>query len=237
MLDTILFDLDGTLLPINTEEFTKRYFGALSIKLRDYFTADEIGKAIWSSTNAMIQNLDANKTNQDVFFEVFSKQVKPDIETLLPIFDDFYENEFIELQKGIDAEEAMIKSVKILKEKGYDLIIATNPLFPRVAVEERIKWAGLDQDDFSFITSYEIMHYCKPQIEFYEEVLEKTNKKPSQSVMVGNDVKEDMIIKGLGVETYLIEDHIIGDLSNKEQIDQHGNYDDFYNYCVELPTL
>ena len=237
MVDTILFDLDGTLLPMNTEEFIKKYFGALSEKLKDYFTAGEISKAIWTSTSAMIQNLDAEKTNQEVFFEVFSSQVEPDIKTLLPIFDDFYENEFIQLQKGIDAEDSMVKSIKVLKEKGYDLIIATNPLFPLVAVEERIKWAGLDQNDFSFITSYESMHYCKPQIEFYEEVLKMTNKKPSQSVMVGNDVAEDMIIKDLGVKTYLIEDHIIGNLSNKDQIDQHGNYQDFYEYCVSLPIL
>lgn len=237
MIDTILFDLDGTLLPMDTEDFTNKYFAALTEKLKDYFSPEEITKVIWSSTIAMIQNLDSTKTNQDVFFETFTAQVEPSLETLNPIFDDFYEKEFNLLEKEIEKEQKMIESVNILKEKGYDLIIATNPLFPKVAVEQRIKWAGLDQNDFSFVTSYEIMHYCKPQIEFYEEVLEKTNKKPSQSLMVGNDVKEDMIIKDLGVETYLIEDFIIGDLSNKEKIDHHGNYDDFYEYCLLLPTV
>lgn len=237
MVDTILFDLDGTLLPLDTEDFTKKYLGALTTKLRDYFTPEEVSKVIWSSTMSMIKNVDPSKTNQEVFFEVFFSQVEPSVATLNPIFDDFYENEFNFLQEGIEKDIRMIQSVQVLKEKGYDLIIATNPLFPKKAVEERIKWAGLNQDDFSFFTSYETMHYCKPQIEFYEEVLNKTKTKPHKAMMVGNDVKEDMIIKDLGVKTYLIEDFIIGELGDKEKIDHHGSYEDFYHFCLTLPKV
>lgn len=237
MMDTILFDLDGTLLPIDTDDFIARYFEALSLKLIDYFTKEEVSKVIWSSTMSMIQNTDPNKTNQQVFFEAFFQQVDHSVEILNPIFDDFYENEFNLLQEGIKKEGRIIDSIELLKEKGYDLIIATNPLFPKKAVEERIKWAGLNHEDFSYFTSYEFMHSCKPNIEFYEEVLEKTKTLANKALMVGNDVKEDMIIKDLGVQTYLIEDFIIGELGNKEKIDYHGSYEDFYEFCLQLPIL
>lgn len=237
MIDTILFDLDGTLLAMDTQEFIEGYFKALSIKLAEYVDPEILTKIIWSATLAMIENVDKNKTNQDVFYHVFFNQIDVSEKILEPVFDDFYKNDFKKLNKGIQIENFMMKSVELLKEKGYDLIVATNPLFPKEAVEERIKWAGLKQEDFSFYTSYEDMHACKPQIEYYQEVLEKTNKKPSQTMMVGNDVKEDMIVKDLGIQTYLIEDHIIGKLGNKEQIDYHGNYEDFYKFCLNLPCV
>lgn len=36
MIKAILFDLDGTVLPMNEEEFTKGYFGLLCKKLVSY---------------------------------------------------------------------------------------------------------------------------------------------------------------------------------------------------------
>lgn len=237
MIDTILFDLDGTLLPMDTEGFLRDYFALMKIELEEFFPPGEMEKIIWSSSMAVIQNLDPNKTNQEVFFEVFLSKVDLNLERLNPIFERFYEEEFDKLKKGIEKNDHMIQSVQVLKDKGYDLIVATNPLFPRIAVEKRMDWAGLNQKDFSFITSYEIMHACKPHLKFYEEVLKKTNKKVSQTMMIGNDVVEDMIVKKLGVETYLVEDFIIGDLSDITMIDHHGNYEDFYNFALALPSV
>ncbi|MDD2504058.1 MAG: hypothetical protein PHG58_09485 [Clostridia bacterium] len=36
MLDTILFDLDGTLLPMDMNEFIRIYFGELGKALQDF---------------------------------------------------------------------------------------------------------------------------------------------------------------------------------------------------------
>lgn len=237
MLKTILFDLDGTLLPIDTEVFTKRYFRALSIKLKDYFTPEQLTKNIWSSTNCMIRSLDSKKTNKDVFFEDFYKNVDIEAQILNPIFDEFYDKDFNNLQEGINENNYIVKSVKLLKEKGYKLVVATNPLFPKVAILHRIKWAGLDENDFEFITSFEEMHYCKPQLEFYKEILEKIDEKPSKCMMVGNDIAEDMKAKELGMTTYLIEDYIIGNIEDNKNIDYKGNYEEFYNFCKGLPSL
>lgn len=237
MINTIFFDLDGTLLPLNTEEFTMKYFDALARKLKDYFTPEEVGKVIWSSTAKMIQSDEPHKTNQDVFFEDFFQHVDIDKEVLEPLFDEFYDEEFTYLQEDIKPNETMIESVNILKNKGYNLVIATNPLFPKVAILERVQWAGLDKDDFEFITSYETMHYAKPRIGFYQELLEKTGSKGSKTMMVGNDVHEDMIAKDLNMTTFLIEDFIIGDLNDNENIDYHGSYHDFHNFCKKLPDL
>lgn len=237
VINTILFDLDGTLLPMDTELFIKKYFKALSIKLKDYFTPEEVTKHMWASTRYMMKNREMAKTNQCAFFEAFYKNVDHKSEDLNPIFDEFYEKDFNDIKVVSERNDHIIKSVKLLKEKGYDLVVATNPLFPKTAILNRIEWAGLNQDDFIFITSFEEMHFCKPNLEFYREILNKINKDPSSCLMVGNDVKEDMIVNEIGVKTYLIQDFIIGDIGEEKNIDHKGSYKDFYRFAKGLSSL
>lgn len=237
MLTTILFDLDGTLLPMDTEVFTKRYFGKLALKLKDYFTPEELIENIWASTKCMINSLDSTMTNEEVFFQDFYKRVNLEVGVINPIFEDFYEKDFNNLQKGIEKSKYMIESVNLLKTKGYKLVVATNPLFPKIAILHRVEWAGLDKEDFEFITSFEEMHYCKPQIEFYKEILQKIDEDSMNCMMVGNDIEEDMKVKEIGVSTYLIEDHIIGDSVDNKNIDYRGSYEDFYEFCKSLPSI
>ena len=237
MINTILFDLDGTLLPMDTELFTKKYFKALSIKLKDYFTPEEVTKHMWASTKYMMRNNEIEKTNQDAFFEDFYKTVDHKAEVLNPIFEEFYENDFNKIKGVSERNDDIIEAVSVLKEKGYDLVVATNPLFPKTAILNRIGWAGLNEEDFIFITNFEEMHFCKPNLDFYREILQKTDKEPSSCLMVGNDVKEDMIVKEIGVKTYLISDFIIGDIDEDENIDHKGSYKDFFDFVRELPDL
>lgn len=236
-INTILFDLDGTLLSMDTDAFTKRYFKELGIKLRDYLTPEEVTKNIWNSTMYMINNVEAEKTNEEAFFEDFYKNVKHEKEVLNPILDDFYEKDFDKIKDVSVRNEHIIKVINLLKKKGFDLVVATNPLFPKKAVLDRISWAGLDYKDFIFITNFEEMHFCKPNLDFYREVLKKINKDPESCLMVGNHIEEDMIAKEIGVKTYLINDYLIGDVEENNNIDYQGNYKDFYEFAKGLPNL
>jgi len=237
MLTTILFDLDGTLLPMDTEVFTKKYFQELAIKLKDYFTPEEIAKTVWTSTKYMISNVDANKTNEEAFFEDFYERVNHEAEILDPIFEDFYEKDFNNIKNVAAKNKHIIESVSLLKDKGYNLVVATNPLFPERAILHRIEWAGLNVEDFMFITSFEKMHFCKPQLNFYKEILNNIKENPENCMMVGNDIDEDMIAKEIGMKTYLIKDHIIGTVKEQKNIDYSGNYEDYYEFVKALPSL
>ncbi|HZX21588.1 MAG TPA: HAD hydrolase-like protein, partial [Clostridia bacterium] len=145
-----------------------------------------------------------------------------------------YEKDFNNIKEISTTSKHMINSVALLKEKGYNLVVATNPLFPERAILHRIEWAGLDKEDFIFISCLEKMHYCKPRLEFYEEVLDIIEKQPQHCMMVGNDVGEDMIAKHLGMKTFLVEDHIIGTVTEDLAIDHRGNYEDFYEFVKTL---
>ena len=104
----------------------------------------------------------------------------------------FYTDDFNQL--SYIAKETTAKQIlhKLL-QKNIPLILATNPLFPLKAVHSRLSWGKLHDIPFKLITSYETSHFCKPNIEYYQEIVEKLGCSPSECLMIGNDVKEDLI--------------------------------------------
>ena len=65
-MNTVLFDLDGTLLPMDMKEFTDTYMMLLENRLRSsgYEEATEIIQAVWAGVAAMTAN-DGLKTNEE----------------------------------------------------------------------------------------------------------------------------------------------------------------------------
>ena len=109
--------------------------------------------------------------------------------------------------------------IKGLKSAGYKLVVATNPLFPLFVQRERISWTGADPDDFDWITSYENSHYSKPNPAYYREILEQIGSLPDNSLMVGNDVREDMeAAASVGIRGFLMTEYLI----NREDKDISG---------------
>lgn len=234
MVDTFLFDLDGTLLPVDTDKMLDEYFLSLTKKLSSIFDPHFLFKSLYSASMDMINNLEPNKTNEEVFFDSFLKKVNYPKEELDTLFRDFYLNDYKELRKNIKPNKYVKESIEILKDRGYKLVLATNPVFPQIAILERLRWAGLNESYFDFITTYENMHFCKPHIQYYEEILKVINKKPENCYMVGNDVEEDLIAFKLGMRTFLIEDYMINRNSKNIVATQKGSYKDLYEFVLSL---
>ena len=232
MIKAVLFDLDGTLLPMDEEYFKKIYFGAVYKKIAYLgYTLDELLKVIWYGTKAMIKN-DGSQTNEELFWKSFI-EVHPDrLEENKENFVEFYNTIFPTLGYTCGHQPLAKDFIKALKDKGYEVIIASNPIFPIVATKARIKWAGCNPDDFKYITAYENSRFSKPNLKYYEEILEKTGYKPEEVIMVGNDVREDMIVNKLGIDSYLITDCLLN-LDN-EDINKykHGNFEEIMNLVL-----
>lgn len=237
MINTILFDLDGTLLPMDTTLFTKLNLKGVAKKFKDYLTSEEDLKHMWKSAEHLLNKDSIDKSNKETLFEHFYERINHTEENIDSLLEDFYENEFNNLREISCQNEDIIKSVHLLKEKGYELVIVSNPVFPKSALIERIKWAGLDETCFKYITSFEEMHFAKPSLNYYKEVLAKIDKSPLECMMVGNNIEEDMVAHELGIKTYLIEDFAIGEKSNGKNVDFSGNYKDFYEFSRTLPKV
>lgn len=238
-MNTILFDLDGTLLPLDQEEFLKTYF-----KYMANFTAPlgidpkKLIKAIWVGTDAMVAN-DGSMTNEEKFWSVFDLAYgnSEEASAIRPVLEAFYEKEF-DKAKVVARPNPLAKTcIRRLKEKGYTLALTTNPLFPSVATSFRIQWAGLDPEDFVWVTTYENSTFCKPNMGYYNEVLKNIGKNPGECLLVGNDVEEDLCVEGLGIETFLLTDHVI----NKNEADlshlRQGSFEALASFIESLPNL
>jgi FMN phosphatase YigB (HAD superfamily) len=176
-------------------------------------------------------------TNKMKFWNAVATVAGPDIINEIPIFNGYFENEFILTKEATDRNPLVFDVVSILKNKGYNLVLATNPVFPKTAVERRLKWAGLDKDDFSFITTYETSKFCKPNPKYYEETCTLSNCLPEETLMVGNDVDEDMSAIKAGLSGYLVKDYMINRSESDYSGFNQGSFRDFYGFCISLPNI
>ena len=72
-IKAVLFDLDGTLLPMDYDGFLKLYFGNLAKRLAKYgYDPDMLVKNIWTGTKAMVMN-DGSCMNENKFWDVFAE--------------------------------------------------------------------------------------------------------------------------------------------------------------------
>lgn len=233
-IKAVLFDLDGTLLPMDNDEFTKAYLRSLAEYMVKFeYEPQKFIKTIWNCVNAMVLN-DGKQTNEKVFWNtfctVYGKKALRDIQH----FEDYYKTDF-QTVRAVSKPDVSAKTiVEKLKEKGIRIIIATNPFFPKIATESRIDWAGLQLSDFELVTTYENSSYCKPNPLYYKEILKKQKLLPEECLMVGNDFGEDMIARTIGMKVFLLTDYLI----NKDNADinsfPHGDFGNLLEFIEKM---
>ncbi|MBR5596226.1 MAG: HAD family hydrolase [Lachnospiraceae bacterium] len=231
-MKAVLFDLDGTLLKMDQIEFVKTYFKYLAKHLAPRgYEPDKLLEIFYAGVNAMLLN-DGNGTNEEVFWKVFTGAYGEKSIDDKPYIDEFYKHDFNKVEEVCDFYKEAKEIINLVKEKGKIPILATNPLFPHTATENRMNWARLDKEDFAEYTTYENYHFCKPNPKYYLELLDRHHLKPEECIMVGNDVDEDMIpTRELGMQSFLLTNCLI---NKKEQDISQFNHGDFEDLRVYL---
>lgn len=206
----ILFDMDGTLLPMDTDAFTKGYFKYLYLKLVKYgLPAESFGKIMWAGVSAMVKN-DGSMTNEEAFWIDFKARTGLDKDPINSECLEFYGNEFHTAKKFTTENPLAVEAVKAAREKAEIVALATNPLFPMVGQNTRMSWVGLKPEDFDLVTSYETDSYCKPNPKYFLSVCERLGVQPEECLMIGNDEGEDMYAaSSVGMDCYLVTDCMI----------------------------
>lgn len=235
-ITTVLFDLDGTLLSIDMNDFENIYYSSLSTSFQTFMPSEKFMPMLYSALKTMIMNKD-QRTNEEVFMDAMRAYVGNELPLYEKHFEKFYEKDFSVLRNAVNENPVMLKSLEILKNKGYELVIATNPLFPKKAIDQRIAWAGLVPQDFSYITYFEQSHFCKPHVEYYEEILSSIGKNPDECMMVGNDAEEDLAAGNLGITTYLITNHLLNRKKLDYKADYEGTYEDYLQFVKSMPAV
>ena len=231
--DAILFDLDGTLLPMDNDLFIKTYLGLLVKKMAPRgYDKDLLVASLWKGTGAMIKN-DGSKTNAEVFWSYFAKVFGDRIYSDIADFDQFYENEFHAASSVTFPTDLAQIAVDLAREHADKVILATNPFFPAVAVRSRLSWAKVAPESFDLITTYENSSFCKPNPAYYTEIAGKMQIDPKRSLMIGNNAEEDIrASRAAGMDTFLLTDCLIveGEIPDGPQ----GSFTDLISFLKEL---
>lgn len=230
MIKTVLFDIDGTLLPMDLDVFTKCYFKNLLIHVSPLgYDPNEVYRAVMFGVKRMVEN-DGLKTNEEVFWQAFGEVLGAEACNHKDLFDQYYVTDFNKAKDVCGFQPKAADLIARLKGKGIELAVASNPLFPLSAQKARLEWAGIDPKDFIHITAYENCRYAKPNPRYFLEILENMGCKAEETLMVGNDVSDDMAAQKAGLQVFLLKDCIIN--SKNEDISSYpqGDYDDLWDY-------
>lgn len=230
MLTTVLFDLDGTLLPMDQELFTKTYFKLLAAKLAPHgYEPEKLIDGVWKGTAAMVKN-DGSRTNEEAFWSCFSDIFGENALKDKPIFNDYYENDFQNAASVCGFNGDAKKTVDLCLSLKLRIALATNPIFPSVATLSRARWAGLEPGDFELITTYENSVHCKPNSAYFTDIAAALGCRAESCLMVGNDADEDYGAVNAGMELFILTDCLINKSGRDLSSIPHGGFADLMAY-------
>ena len=235
-MKAILMDMDGTLLPMEQEDFTRLYFRELLGYCAPLgLPPERMKEMLWASIKAMVKN-DGTVPNAVRFEAVFAEYF-PRNTALLPQIAAFYSTTYNRIGEAVQPNADVVKAVGILKRKGYRLVVATNPVFPEEAQRRRLGWAGLEAADFEWITDNENSRFCKPNPAYYTAILQTLGWQPDDCLMIGNDVEEDMEAAGAaGIDGWLMTDHLLNRKQRSLDRYVHGTAADWLAWAEALPV-
>lgn len=231
----ILFDLDGTLLPMDLRSFLAAYLPGIAAAAAALADPAQVGRWILSGTAAMTAMEGGSRTCEDVFWDEFCRLSGGGREQYERVFTAFYEREFDALGALFPAEPRAATIVAEARAKGLRCALATMPVFPRVATRKRIGWAGISPEDFEVITTYEICHASKPSTAYYREILDWMQLAPAECLMVGNDVGDDIApALALGMDAFYLDAWPENRAGAPERYTRRGGYDALLRYVRQL---
>jgi FMN phosphatase YigB (HAD superfamily) len=229
-----MFDLDGTLLPMDLTIFLDAYFSLLLNYLaQNGYDYPKAALATQNGIKSMMSN-DGSLKNEDAFWKAFASVYGHLDEKDVGVFEAFYREEFSKLKEvcGFDARAVLcVNKARMLANR---ILLATNPVYPRTATEQRAEWAGCPVSLFDDITTFENSSFSKPNLNYYTEILEKKGLKPEECLMIGNDVGDDMVAARLGMKVFLLTPCLINKENTPIEVFPHGDFDDLLRFLDTL---
>jgi len=201
-IQAILFDLDGTLLDNRMDIFLPQYLRRLAARVTHILPPDQFIARLLQGSQAMLDS-DGGMTNEEAFAAAFFPIAGHSREEMEPLFMDFYARDFPALRQYTCRKPEARPVVQAAFDLGHDVVIATNPLFPATAIEQRLEWAGVSDLPYRLVTTYENSRACKPNLLYFQHILEAIGQPPEACLVVG-DENMDMVAAHLGCATYLV---------------------------------
>lgn len=222
-VQAVLFDLDGTLLPVDTDAFNEVYIPDVAAYMQAELGIPNAPALIAQGLRETAA-LHPDRTNQQAFFEPFRAVVGLSVEGFEAALAPYYQTRYTRFKAMCGLEPRAAEALRLCKSKGFQTAVATNPFFPRFVLQMRAEWAGVGPDLYDLITDYAHHNFVKPHTEYYREVAEQLGVPAAACVMVGNDAREDLIAARTGMRTFYLTDYAINREHLPEDCDGRGSW-------------
>lgn len=225
----LLFDLDDTLLGNEMNTFVPAYLQALAKRMSNVSEPTVLINTLLAATRKMVENQDPSKTLEQVFDAEFYPALGLSRQQVQGSIDTFYAQDFPKLRVLTQIKPQAVDVVQRLVQRGDQTAVATNPLFPRTAILQRLTWAGLPEGKipFSMIPSYETFHFAKPNPAYFAEFLAQLGWPKIPVIMVGNDVESDIgAARRLGLPVFWMAEDGSQAWNGTGEIPPHGRFPD-----------
>lgn len=217
MKKVVFFDLDGTLLPMkDLDVFIKAYVSSMAKHLaKDGYDPEKLVLAFKAGLVAMLEN-DGTMTNEQAFWNAMDKTYGSSLSTdTYENFLKYYETEFDKTRTTCGFNPEAKETIELLHSMSVPCVLATSPVYPRVATQKRMEWAGVSESDFLTVTTFEDSYFAKPNPKYYTTLAESLGYLPSECVMVGNDTRDDLPALEVGMDIFFLTDNLI----NRDNVD------------------
>ena len=220
----VLFDLDGTLVHVDMQAFIPAYLRRLTARLENFAAPNLIAKVLRQLVFEMLSSTEGVRTMEQHLLDGLDEKCNIPAEGYVAALEEFLSEDLPELQSLVTGHPLARDLVEACVERDWVPVLATNPIFPRAAVEARLAWAGLDDLPFALVTTYENARYCKPQHGYFRDVMSTLELAPEACLMVGNDTEQDLSAGDLGVQTCLLTPWRIDRAGRSYRADWEGEH-------------
>jgi FMN phosphatase YigB (HAD superfamily) len=229
----VLFDLDGTLLDVNMYRFVPNYLRRLTENMSSKVNPSRATRALHQAVAAMFANGDSSVTLENVLLNILHSELGISAEDYRASLNNFCRNDLESLQPMVTGHPLARSLIEVSLNRGWQVVLATNPIFPRKVIDARLAWAGLDSDIFHIVTDYETAHFCKPNPLYFEEIVDQLQIAATSCLMIGNDPLHDLAAGQLGMQTCLLTPWSIWRPGSHFKADWQGDHEELLDLLKE----
>ncbi|MBY0097058.1 pyrophosphatase PpaX [Mesobacillus maritimus] len=176
-IDTLLFDLDGTLIDTN-ELIVSSYLHTLDRYLPGQYKRQDVLPFMGPTLREVFEGIDSQRA--DEMIRTYREYNISNHDSLVTEFEGVYE------------------TIRTLSEKGYKLAVVTTKLADTARMG--LKLTGLDKY-FPVLIALDHVEKAKPDPEPIFKALDKLGSKPENAMMVGDNHHDVLAGKNAGTKT------------------------------------
>jgi FMN phosphatase YigB (HAD superfamily) len=206
MIRAVLLDLDETLIA-NPDGA----FAAAFVQLADDALAPRLGvDMLRPALRQMMQRLTAERTqiinNLQVIHETLAESTQRPVDHVRAALQTFYTQDYPTLARWVSPVSSAQTLIDCLTQQQIAVVIATNPVYPPAAIQQRIAWGGLDVSRAALITDASVMHFAKPDPAYYAELIARLGVEPDEALVIGDHPTNDIAAaQEVGLHTMQID--------------------------------